>query len=523
MAILRHIVEDEETLKQIMRAEIRNLFENPQRTQRNLDLSTDEGSSRANQLALKDPESAAKANPTDKDAIVEPAVQATEDLSIHDVKQSTETDDKEMADAPKPVAELKRPVVENPHGIIHFLLCELLNYREVDDKESSQPAKDPKGTASPGAITAEAGSQNAAADSQDAAENKDKDKKSSKPVFKAEDHPIFIYRCFLLNCLAELLQSYNQTKVEFINFKRSAPMQTNTPVKPRSNVLNYLIHDLLCQGNLSDNGDSILSKKKAATSAQAQQVLVALVAKTGEKVIDKTRDRFEYDDEPDLLFAYERAATPEEPVDTRYPKMQCLAELMNHVIGEKDKESTSQRTLDSAQGRSQAQLRRMMYEKGYLDKLTSSIAEVDLSHAGVKRAIKYVLRVLRVLTDTAKELSRSHVIPSTSLPENAEDDIISTSSMSDMDDDREETPDLYRNSTLGMLEPRGSDDESDDEDDEDDEDVDYEAEAQELEEAHMHGMEPGDIIDNLARAVMDPEDYEGDDMDDLGDHYIDDG
>ncbi|TQN70708.1 E3 ubiquitin-protein ligase TOM1-like protein, partial [Colletotrichum shisoi] len=592
MAILRHIVEDEETLKQIMRAEIRNLFENPQRTQRNLDLSTylrnmaplalrspdlfvevtnemtklsrwtpgSEGSSRANQLALKDPESAAKANLTDKDAIVEPAVQATEDLSIHDVKQSTETDDKEMADAPKPVAELKRPVVENPHGIIHFLLCELLNYREVDDKESSLPAKDHKGTASPGIVTAEAGSHNAAADSQDVADNKDKDKKSSKPVFKAEDHPIFIYRCFLLNCLAELLQSYNQTKVEFINFKRSAPMQTNTPVKPRSNVLNYLIHDLLCQGNLSDNGDSILSKKKAATSAQAQQVLVALVAKTGEKVIDKTRDRFEYDDEPDLLFvrkfvldtilkAYERAATPEEPVDIRYPKMQCLAELMNHVIGEKDKESTSQRTLDSAQGRSQAQLRRMMYEKGYLDKLTSSIAEVDLSHAGVKRAIKYVLRVLRVLTDTAKELSRSHVIPSTSLPENAEDDIISTSSMSDMDDDREETPDLYRNSTLGMLEPRGSDDESDDEDeivdedgnpieddgasdwesesdeeeDEDDEDVDYEAEAQELEEAHMHGMEPGDIIDNLARAVMDPEDYEGDDMDDLGDHYIDDG
>ncbi|KAK2058850.1 HECT-domain-containing protein [Colletotrichum caudatum] len=685
MAILRHIVEDEETLKQIMRAEIRNLFENPQRTQRNLDLSTylrnmaplalrspdlfvevtnemtklsrwtpgSEGSSRANQLALKVPESEARVNTADKDASVEPAVQATEDLSIHDVKQSTEAGDKDMADAPKPVTELKRPVVENPHGIIHFLLCELLNYREVDDKEPSQAAKDHNSTASPGATATEAGSKDGAPETLDAADgkDKDKDKKSSKPVFKAEDHPIFIYRCFLLNCLAELLQSYNQTKVEFINFKRSAPMQTNTPVKPRSNVLNYLIHDLLCQGNLSDNGDSILSKKRAATSAQAQQVLGALVAKTGERVIDKNRDRFEYDDEPDLLFvrkfvldtilkAYERAATPEEPVDTRYPKMQCLAELMNHIIGEKDKDSTSQRTLDSAQGRSYAQLRRMMYEKGYIEKLTSSIAEVDLSHAGVKRAIKYVLRVLRVLTDTAKELSRSQVIPSASLPENAEDDIISTSSMSTMEDDREETPDLYRNSTLGMLEPRGSDDESDEDDDDDeemyddeygdeldygdedvsddgeggvsdedeelgemgeieglhgdpgvvevimdedddmdeddelsdddemdsddmeemedhvdiveeivdedgnpieddgasdwesesdeeedddDEEVDYEAEAQELEEAHMHGMEPGDIIDNLARAVMDPEDYEGEDMDDLGDHYIDEG
>ncbi|KAF6829938.1 E3 ubiquitin-protein ligase huwe1 [Colletotrichum plurivorum] len=681
MAILRHIVEDEETLKQIMRSEVRNLFDNPQRTQRHLDLSTylrnmaplalrspdifvevtnemtkltrwtpgSESSTRAHQLAIKESVTDANATAADKDASVEPAVQATEDLSIQDVKQSTETDDKEMADAPKPASELKRPMVENPHGIIHFLLCELLNYREVDDKEASQLAKDGKAIASAGSSTADDASKDTAAETQDSSEGKDKDKKPTKPVFKAEDHPIFIYRCFLLNCLAELLQSYNQTKVEFINFKRSAPLQTNTPVKPRSSVLNYLINDLLCQGTPTDSGDSIMSKKKAATSAQAQQVLVALVAKTGEKVIDKNRDRFEYEDEPDLLFvrkfvldtilkAYERAATPEEPVDTRYAKMQCLAELMNHIIGEKDKESSSSRTLDSPQGRSQAQLRRMMYEKGYLDKLTSSIAEVDLSHAGVKRAIKYVLRVLRVLTDTAKELSRSHVLPSASLPDNVDDEIISTSSMSDMDDDREETPDLYRNSALGMLEPRGSDDESEDEDEDEDEDMyddeygdeldygeedvsddgedgvsdedeelgemghieglhgdanmvevimddddddddmdedeesedeemdsddmediedhlegeqervaeeddgasdwedetdddedegeehlDYVTDQHALDEAHMHGMEPGDIIDNLARAVMDPDDYEGDDMDDLGDHYIDDG
>ncbi|TEA13757.1 E3 ubiquitin-protein ligase TOM1-like [Colletotrichum sidae] len=691
MAILRHVVEDEETLRQIMRTEIRNLFDNPQRGPRNLDLATylrnlaplalrspdlfievtnetirlvrwtvgSERTGRAVQIVLQERLSDPAA--TDKDASVEPAVQATEDLTIQDVKQSTETDDKDMADAPKPVNELKRPVVENPHGIIHFLLCELLNYREVDDKEASQPPKDTKGAdvKSTPMSAAESGSQDVAAHTLDTAETKDKDKKSSKPVFKADDHPIFIYRCFLLNCLAELLQSYNQTKVEFINFKRSAPLQINTPVKPRSSVLNYLIHDLLCQGGLSESGDSIFSKKKAATSAQAQQVLVALVAKTPEKVVDKSRDRFEYDDEADLLFvrkfvldtilkAYERAVTPEEPIDTRYAKMQCLAELMNQIIGEKDKETASQRSLDSPQGRSQAQLRRMMYEKGYLDKLTSSIAEVDLSHASVKRSIKCVLRVLRVLTGTAKELSRSHVLPISSLPDNVDDEIMSTSSMSEMDGDREETPDLYRNSSLGMLEPRGSDDESDDEDEDedeemyedeygdeleygdegvsddgedgvsdedeelgemgeieglhgdpggvvevimdeddddmdeddddmsedddmdsddmediedhldgveemmdhdgnpieddgasdwedeetdedeededDDEDVDYEAGVQDMEDPHhMHGMEPDDIMDNLARAVMGPEDYEADDLGvDIGDHYQDD-
>ncbi|KAM0325364.1 hypothetical protein ACHAQA_007349 [Verticillium albo-atrum] len=504
MIILRHVVEDEETTKQIMRAEVRNLFDNPQRNQRNLDVTTylrnlsavalrapdlfvevtndmtkltrwspaSEGTSRAHYIALKETEPEAAPAKAEQDQSVEPTVQATEDLSLHDIKQSTEAGDKEMTDAPKPT--MPRPVIENPDGVVHFLLSELLNYREVDDKEPVQP-KDlkatPTGTSSDSTIKDATPESNS---NPEAKENKDSKDKKSKPTFKAEEHPIFIYRCFLLNCLSELLQSYNRAKVEFINFKRNAPLQTNTPVKPRSSVLNYLIHDLLCQGGV-ENPDTVLAKKKAATSSQAQQVLVALMTKTGEKVVDKNRQRFEFDDDPDLLFvrkfaldtvlkAYERASTPEEPLETRYTKMQCLAELMNQVIGEKERDPTgATRGMGSPQTRSQAQLRRMMYEKGYLDKLTWSIADLNLNHPSVKRAIKYVLRVLRVLTDTAKELSRSNVIPFTALPDITDDEIASSSSMSDIDDDREETPDLYRNSALGMLEPRGSDDESEDE------------------------------------------------------------
>ncbi|KAH7367184.1 hypothetical protein B0T11DRAFT_348394 [Plectosphaerella cucumerina] len=693
MIILRHVVEDEETVKQIMRAEIRQLFENPQRTQRSIDLITylrslapialrspelfvevtndmtkltrwspmSEGSARSQQLALKEVElDATKVEAEHKDESVEPTVQATEDLTIHDVKQSTETGDKEMADAPKSAAQ--RPIIENPDGVVHFLLCELLNFREVDDKEvpttaDSKPVTDSVATPS-ASSPSEARPQSATPETTGAAPDtkEAKDKKTVKPAFKAEDHPIFVYRCFLLNCLTELLGSYNRAKVEFINFKRSAPLQTNTPVKPRSSVLNYLIHDLLCQGSPAETADSVLAKKKVATSAQAQQVLVALVSRTGEKPADKHLERFEYDDDPDLLFvrkfaldtilkAYERASSPDEPLESRYTKMQCLAELVNQIIGENDRDPThaAARGLDSPRARSQAQLRRMMYEKGYLDKLTSSIADLDLGQASVKRAIKYVLRVLRVLTDTAKDLSRSSVIPSTALPDALDDEIMSSSSMSDVDDDREETPDLYRNSTLGMLEPRGSDDESDEDEDgdeemyddeygdeldygddevtddgdegvsddddeelgemgeieglhgepgvvevvmddddedmddddddelsddeldsddmddlddhvhaveldedgneigdedasgwesetdeeddgEDDDDIDYDVEEEDIEDPHLRGLAPGDIIDNLARAVMDPdEDFEPEELDEMGDHYLEDG
>lgn len=507
MLILRHIVEDEDIIRQMMQTEIRQYLTSSQRSPRSFDIQgylrhlshvalrspklfvdvttdlvklirwgpTSDGTIRTHSLCLKD-KPAEQATPP-KEGSVEPTVQATEDLTIEDVKPSTESADKEMTDAPKTPFESKRPVLENPDGVIHFLLCELLNYREVDDKEPpSQPPKDSKPEDEPVGAGVEATSSSPAADQQ-TPEPKEKDKKSSKPTFKAEDHPIFVYRCFLLNCLAELLQGFNRTKVEFINFKRSAPIQTNTPIKPRSSILNYLLNDLLCLGPANISLDSTVVKKKAATSSHTQAVLVALVARTPEKPIDRTRDHFEYDDDPDLLFvrrfvldtvlrAYKEASVTSEPVELRYGKMMCAAELMSLMIGEKDKDPQPRdgRTTDPALARSQMQLKRLMYEKGYLAALTASIADVDLTFPNVKRTIKYILRVLRALTKTAYQLSQSNVIPAT-MTDQPEDDFASASSLSDLDDDREETPDLYRNSTLGMLEPGREEDFSDESED----------------------------------------------------------
>ncbi|KAK4176374.1 putative E3 ubiquitin-protein ligase TOM1-like protein [Triangularia setosa] len=511
MTILRHIVEDEDIIRQLMQNEIRQYLTSSSRSGRNYDIQTflkhlspvalrspklfveatgqlvklvkwsvpdtRESSSRSNYQIVLKPAPAAEEEAKPKDSSVEPTVQATEDLSINDVKPSTESADKEMTDVPKTPLDIKRPVLENPDGVVHFLLCELLNYREVDDKEVlAAPMKESKAAGE--TSSAEEDATPAPAD-EEVPEPKKDEKKSSKPTFKAEDHPIFIYRCFLLSCLAELLQSYTRTKVEFINFKRSAPMQTNTPIKPRSSVLNYLLNDLLCPGSTSLAAETPAAKKKASTSAQAQSVLVALVARTGEKPYDRHRSNWEYDDEPDLLFvrrfvldtvlrAYKDASTPGESFDVRYPRMIALAELMSHMIGEKDKDISSRSSSgqDQALSRSQAQLKRLMYEKGYLATLTASIADVDLTYPDVKRTIKHILRVLRSLTKTASALSELDIIPATSTGDQPEDDFASASSLSDIDDEREETPDLYRNSTLGMLEPGREDDYySDDEED----------------------------------------------------------
>ncbi|KAI0429770.1 hypothetical protein F5Y09DRAFT_342318 [Xylaria sp. FL1042] len=537
LTILRHVIEDDDVIKQIMRSEIRTYMEGGRNTRpleptgflrhfSNLVLRDpklfveacgemvklnrwaprDGTSSRHQVVLLKETQGEAT-----KDE-VGPTVRATEDLSIQDIKPSTEGEDKHMDDVSKtPQQDLKRPVVETPDGVIHFLLCELLNYKEVDDKDASQLNKE-------GAQTNEQNDASSDTPHDNEARTSDSKDKKGKYSFKADEHPIFIYRCFLLHCLTELLQSYNRTKIEFINFKRNAPLFANTPVKPRSSVLNYLLTDLLYPSNMDGALDTIIHKKKYATTMQTQNLLVALVSRTGERPVDRGRDKYDYEDEPDLLFvrrfvldtilkSYKDATTSNDPFDVRYAKMLGLAEVMHLMMGDKDKDSTaSSRNNSDPVDRSQAQLRRLMYEKGYLTALTASIADIDLAFPPVKKTIKYILRVFRVLTSTAINLSHSNIIASVPAHGNVEDELISTSSLSDIEDDREETPDLYRNSALGMHEPlRDMDDdysedseEDDDEemyDDEYDDDMGYESEDREQdvsdrEEEDLEGMGP---------------------------------
>ncbi|KAI8947386.1 hypothetical protein F4801DRAFT_582436 [Xylaria longipes] len=584
LTILRHVIEDEEVIKQVMRSEIRTHFDGA-RNSRPLDPTgflkhfsslvlrdpklfvevcneilklnrwgpRDGNSSRPQVVLLREPQGEATRDE------VAPTVRATEDLSIQDIKPSTEGGDKHMDDISKTTTQdLKRPVVETPDGVIHFLLCELLNYKEVDDKDAFQLSKE-------GAQTGDQNSSSPDTPNESDTRTAEGKEKKGKLSFKADEHPIFIYRCFLLHCLTELLQSYNRTKIEFINFKRNAPLFANTPVKPRSSVLNYLLTDLLYPSNMDGPPDTIVYKKKYATTMQTQNLLVALVSRTGEKPVDRGRDKYDYEDEPDLLFvrrfvldtilkSYKDATISNDPFDSRYARMLGLTEVMHLMMGDKDKDTTASRNNPDPLERSQAQLRRLMYEKGYLAALTASIADIDLAFPPVKRTIKYILRVFRVLTSTAINLSHSNIISSVPTNDNVEDELISTSSLSDIEDDREETPDLYRNSALGMHEPgrdmdddysEDSEDDDDEEmyDDEYDDDMAYESEDREedvsdREDEDLEGMgpieglsgEPGvievtmeddddvDEMDEDDEEDESDEEDDSDDMDDVEDH-----
>ncbi|BCR83410.1 E3 ubiquitin-protein ligase TOM1 [Aspergillus chevalieri] len=524
MLILRHIIEDEDTIRQIMRSEIVANFE--AKSSRHID--TTSYVRQMYHLVLRSPEIfvevtneklklmrydshqrpqtlALKSDPSSKSSSSQEG--DNQKPSVDELASEDKDKDKDKGKG----AELKPPVVENPDGVIHYLLSELLSYKDVDDKEqpaetSQQPGQDQ--SASQTEVEMATDEQSTPASGADAQANRDS-KKPEKPAFKADEHPIYIYRCFLLQCLTELLSSYNRTKVEFINFSRKADPLATTPSKPRSGVLNYLLNALIPIGTM-EHDESVTFKKRNNTSSWTSRVLVALCTKTGEfggTPKRRSEQKLNEEDEPELAFvrrftlehalrSYKDANASNEPLDSKYSKLMSLADLFDKMLSGYTFVSG-----DSAYPASTRHLAKTMFEKNFINALTASIADVDLNFPASKRVIKYILRPLNKLTQTAVILSETSDI--STLGETEEDEISSATSVSDIDDEREETPDLFRHSTLGMLEPRHEEETSSEESGEEDDDEMYDDEYDE----EMDYDE--DMPEDDGEVVSDEDDEEG--------------
>ncbi|THY44751.1 hypothetical protein D6C99_06662 [Aureobasidium pullulans] len=519
LLLLRHIIEDDETIRQTMRTDIQATFESKgmgrsydttlyTRTLFYLALRSPEVfvevTNEKVQLARWDQSRAGGAQPL----MLKKADKSEETSKVEGpaAGDSSTAPERPTIERTK-TGDLKPPSIENPDGVIQFLLKELSSYKDVEDKEVQPPRpipSDAPAVSTPSDVEMSDSTPTPAAETTPAPSTEPEPKQSDKPVFKAGEHPIFAYRCFILHCLVELLGSYNRTKVEFINFSRKAEYQVSTPSKPRSGLLNYFLTSLIPVGSLSHPED-IVAKKRSATANWAINTLVALCSKTNERVIGLKLSTS--DEESDLAYvrkfvlehalkAYKDAMGSSEPLDQKYARLLSLSNLFYRMLTGKQQPGSNHFMLEMVTV-SQKQLGRFMYEKNFITALTSSIAELDLNFPGAKRAVKYILRPLKLLTDIGVTLSISGDV---SAPGTTEDDEISSAtSISDDENEREETPDLFRNSTLGMFEAANSDDDDDEsgsdeaeeyyEGDEYGEEMDYD----EYEEGGP-GMHEGDVV-----------------------------
>lgn len=507
LLVLRHLVEDEQTIRQIMKTEIKNAFEG-QRSMRAIDTTTYVRN--MYHLVLRDPKmfvevtqemleiSRFDGHPNRAQTLALKQAPKPEETSQDAGEAKAETEG--PSDQQTKSMEPKAPTTDSSDGVVPFLLRELSSFREVEEKPVAKKQQESK-TASAGDKATASGD----VDMPDVAtdEKASEVKKEEKPVFKAEEHTIYIYRCFLLQCLSEILACYSRTKLEFINFSRKTESQPNTPSKPRSGTLMYLLNVLLPTGSL-EHKDDIAHRKKQVTSNWATTVLVALCSQTQEKHQSRSASANQEED-TDLLFVrrfvldhalkvYKDATVSPEPLDQRYSKLLAVADLFDRMLNAKpDRQSPINA---SGFDKSRKQLGRLMYEKNLIAALTSSVAELDLNFPNAKRAVKHILVPLKTLTDLAVDLSQNSELSSVPGTSTDEDDIASDTSASegDSDEEREQTPDLYRNSALGIYNAE-EDDDDDEEDDEDDEEMeDYEGYDEEMEFEEGDDAAPGDVV-----------------------------
>lgn len=533
MLVLRHIIEDVDILKSIMKAEIRSWFNS--RGTRQID--TQSFIRHNHYLVLRDPEVFVEVvNELCKLTRYDPHLRS-QTIAIKDSwrlnpsqpsaeipkpsegeskegESSKDSGDKETVDKPKSAPETKPPGLKKPDGVIHFLLSELLACKDIEDSipVTPPPVKEeaPQAQVDIQMDNTEPAS-GVVTEQQTSPTDPKKPEKPEKPEFKAEQHPTFIYRCFILQALTELLSCYNRSKIEFINFSRkAAPREPITPSKPRSAILNYLLNDIIPLGTLLHTED-IAYKKRATTSQWAILAIVSLSAQTGEIT--------NAEDEPNLLFvrkfilesalkAFKDASSSTELLDTKYSRMMSLTDLFFRMLSARPNHNHAPGAISSE--KSSQQIAKIMFDKNFIAALTSSLADIDLNFPSARRVIKYILRPLKLLSKTATDLNESSSI--SSLGATDEDEISTATSVSDIDDMREETPDLYRNSTLGMFEGgEMADDDQDsyDEDEEDDDEM-YDEEM-EMEE---------DMEDEGESEVSDEDEDHQEDMDVSGANYM---
>ena len=574
MILLRHIIEEEDTVRQIMRSEIAATFEaRPGRptdtlsyirqmshlvlrspeifvevTNELIEIGKYEKDQPTQILRLKPTSKDERATESEKTHVENsrpPTDEASQVQTSHDTEQIEHLNG--SLDTPKGKSvDTKAPTVDQPSGVVHFLLTELLAYKDVDDRDSASLSKssttqDLEEDSTKEQISNGTEASNSSTPTPLDARTSIDPKRFETSEFRLEQHPIYLYRCFILQCLTELLQSYNRVKVEFINFSRKADPKGITPSKPRSGVLNYLLNDVIPVGTLNHE-DSLVYKKKTNTSNWAISSVVALCLRTNEAGYESKAGSIEEDDQADLVFvrkfvlehalkAYKDAAVSEEHPDVKYARLLDIADLFQRLLLGRLVVPSGPIPQNTEVG-FQKSIAKLMFEKNFISALTSSIADIDLNFPGSKRAIKYILRPLKQLTQTAIFLSETSSI--SSAPGQTDEDEISTaSSVSEVGEEREETPDLFRNSTLGMFEPErdeesgsGSDEEDDEMyDEEEDEGMDFDEDAdrdgdeviseedEELEDAGpiegLHGDPSMDV-----EVVIDGEDDDDDSTDD---------
>ncbi|KAG0319507.1 hypothetical protein BGZ97_002029 [Linnemannia gamsii] len=497
--ILRHIIEDAVVLQEVMEKEIVRWFTQPSRARtgdlqsylrhnnflglRDLDafiagtlavskVSKYDSSYRALQLTLskpvapprpednKDQGDAGKQDDTDKDREQEKGAEfnagersSTSIPSPTDPQPSATSAAAPVASANAIAEASKKYSSEISEAVTHFLVSELLGAGDSITVPTSPTTT----------------SGDAVKHGDNSVKTMTVSHKDTAPVTATSHDAKFIHRCFVLQCLNELLISYPSCKVDLMNYSRrkGGKDSSHAATKPRSNWLNFLLNDLIpYRGTVVQSSETEL-RKHSIESNFASAVLVAMCSNGDEEEEKKPFSelvqvrRFVIDG---LVRSFKDAIASTLPVEFKYGKFLSLSELSYKILGSSPPAGAMTKPSEDMS----INIVKVMLEKNFILTLTNVLADIDLNYPHAKILVNAVLKPLEHLTKLSLKMSRA-TDPGAARVKRQSTPLSGAGSGAGSGDD---APDLYRNSSLGMFDgatmESAEDDDSDDEGDEDD-------------------------------------------------------
>ncbi|GJJ06087.1 hypothetical protein Clacol_000276 [Clathrus columnatus] len=448
--LLRHVIEDQPTVELVMKQEIKRWFSQP-RTK-----ISDVGNfiRGTGSIALRDPKVFVKVTESMCELV-------TVHPSVHHItlrpsppdgpqKEAVETHEVMLVDDPR-VSNLSENTLESA---VHHLAAELLRVGKSAVTASFVLSGDDAKTPVAGPIEPTT------------AEN--------------ETRSNYFYACFLMQCLTELLFSYNACKVAFLAFtkKKGSTPSKDAGSKHRLAVLNFLLTELISFGGL-DTMTSAGSKRRGMLCNWAMSVVAALCVQVGDSGDSRELATEFVNVRRLVLEALSRAIRDpvhSETMDERYGRLLALVDLTHRLLTVKVGSGSVKPSDDNP-----LHMAKLMLEKNFVAILTGALAEVDLNYPNVRGLLTAILRPLESLSKIAIKMGRVSDKGKEKQDVNI-NHMVSDSSSEDgiREDEREETPDLYRNSALGIYGGEMDDSNNYQSDDEMDENEDVAADEMEF-------------------------------------------
>lgn len=386
--------------------------------------------------------------------------------------------------------------LDHQTGIVHLLLTELMSTAKKDwTKEPPLSEKELK----------------------EQKKEKEKNEMPKAPKVDVNKNSNCSYMLYLLKVITELLASYKQSKLEFLTFSKKQLFQsdTETSLKPRSTSLNFFLHQLI-QNSSTDLTDPAESRKRAVSDL-ATKAIVSFISTIDQSNIKADAKKVD----PDMTFirkftvdsilkVIKDVASSSQNMQTRYKKLISLNKVIPSLLS-----NSRDKLVDSSTAEFDSfHMAKTMVDSGLAQVLSGVLTEIDVNYP----EYYFILdSIISSLSNIATVKSDFQGLFKDYQPNGAADE---EELEEDENDFKEETPDLFRNSTLGMYdvdeidsEEDGSDEEMDyDEDDFDEEDVDRSLQIvySEDEDDEDEDEDDDDIIGSDEGEIVD----EGDESDD---------